>query len=241
MTPGARKPPLAGLDLRVCLFLMVLTSVMTLLLRTETALLCMLVLLIIWLGLFGLKRQLISHLIWYFILWGGLYLLSDIPTLGSTALPLVTVYVRRLMLPVMAARPLLAASNGRLVASLNRMKLPKAATLSLAVLFRFMPTISEEYRHIRDAQKFRGIGVSLWSSLCHPFRLLEYTLIPMLIRTSKTADELSASAAVRGMRLKGEVSSYHLIRMKTSDWAAIIIGTLILFGVAYIERIVGGA
>lgn len=191
-----------------------------------------------WLVLFGYIKQMLSYAAWYFAMWGALYLLKDIRFLG--VLPLMTVYVRRMLLPVMAARPLLAASSGQLMASLNRMKLPKAATLSLAVLFRFMPTISEEYTHIRNAQKFRGIGVSVLSVIFHPFSTLEYTLIPMLIRTSKTADELSASAAVRGMRLKGESSSYHLVQMRTLDWCVLLLGTFLLLGVAYIDRIAGG-
>lgn len=151
---------------------MVLTSIVSLLLYSEAALLTLFVVLSLWLQLLGFKKQIISHILWYFSLWGGLYLLRDIPILGATALPLVTVYVRRIMLPVMAALPVLTASIGQLVASLNRMRLPKAATLSLAILFRFLPTIAEEYSYIRDAQKFWGIRDSFLSiyaySLANP-------------------------------------------------------------------------
>lgn len=222
MTREVKAPPLHWLDLRICLAFMVLTSVVSLMLSTETALLTLFALECLWLLLFGLKRQVISYLVWYFALWGGLYVLRDIPVLGSTSLPLVIVYARRIMLPVMAARPLLASGSGRLVASMNRMGLPRAATLSLAILFRFMPTIAQEYAHIRDAQKFRGIGDSFWSVVRHPLRTMECTLIPMLIRTSKTADELSASAAVRGMKLEGESSSWHKVAIGAADWSVLI-------------------
>lgn len=232
-----QKAPLSWLDLRVCLGLMVCTSIVALTLQSEPALLVLFLILCVWLCLFGLPKQMLTYLIWYFALWGGLYFLRDTPFLGSTSLPLVTVYVRRLMLPVMAARPLLSASNGRLVASLNRLRLPKAASLSLSVLFRFLPTISEEYSHIRDAQKFRDIGVTFWSALCHPLQMAEYTMIPMLIRTSKTADELSASAAVRGMRLKGKVSSYHKVEMRWRDWLVAGIGVVLLAAVFILERL----
>lgn len=237
----SRKFPLAWLDLRVCLVLMVCISFVALMLQSEQALLLLFLMLCVWLCLFGLPKQMITYLIWYFVLWGGLYVLRDIPVLGSTSLPLVTVYVRRLMLPVMAARPLLAASNGRLIASLNRLHFPKAASLSLSVLLRFLPTISEEYRHIRSAQKFRGIGVTFWSALLHPLKTAEYTMIPMLIRTGKTADELSASAAVRGMRLKGKVSSYYEIKMHWGEWLVAGISIVLLATVFVLDRIgIGG-
>ena len=237
----SKKAPLSWLDLRICLVLMIFISIVALMLQSEQALLILFLLLCVWLCLFGLPKQMVTCLIWYFVLWGSLYVLRDIPVLGTTSLPLVTVYVRRLMLPVMAARPLQAASNGRLIASLNRLHFPKAASLSLSVLFRFLPTISEEYRHIKSSQKFRGIGVTFWSTLLHPLEIVEYTMIPMLIRTSKTADELSASAAVRGMRLKGKVSSYYKIKTCWGDWFILGVGIILVVTVFLFDRIgIGG-
>ena len=240
MQAEKQKAPFSKVDLRVCLGLMICTSIVALLLRSELALLALFLALCIWLCLFGLPKEMISHCIWYFVLWGGLYVFRDVPVLGSTALPLVTVYIRRLMLPIMAARPLMVASNSRLVASLNRLRFPRAASLSLSVLFRFLPTISEEYSHIRNAQKFRDIGVTFWSAFYHPLQMIEYTMIPMLIRTSKTADELSASAAVRGMRLKGEISSYHKIQMCVGDWATVGVAVVLLSAIFVCDRILIG-
>lgn len=231
---------LSRLDIRIRLLLMVLVSVISLLLHTEIALALAFVSLCIWMWLFGLKRQVLSHVIWYFALWGGLYLIRDIPILGSTSLPLVTVYIRRIMLPVMAARVVAAAPSGQLIATLDRMKIPKAVTLSLAILFRFLPTIREEYSHIRDGQKFRGIATSFMEGICHPFSTLEYTLIPLLIRTSKIADELSASASVRGVKLKGQSSSWHDIQLGRWDWCIGCVGSLILVGSLFIDQFVGG-
>ena len=141
-------------------------------------------------------------------------------------LPLLTVYIRRLMLPVMAAAPVINAPTGCLIAALNKMKIPRAATLSLTVMFRFMPTLSAEYRNIRESQKIRGIGASFFTVLRHPIQTAECILVPMLIRTSKTADELSASVQVRGMKLGGAYSSYRKSVIDVRDMVLMVSGTL---------------
>lgn len=230
------------LDLRVCMFFIILTSMIAVILESELALLDMFLLLGIWLLLLGFPKKLIRHCIWYFILWGSIYYIQKIPVLGTTALPLITVYIRRLMLPIMAATPLVGdgESNGRLIATMNHMKLPKAGVLSLAILLRFLPTIAEEYRQIRNAQKFRGIGISFWNVISHPWKMIEYTMIPMLIRTSKTADELSASVSVRGMRLEGNVNPYYPVSMKWYDWLAILIGTILTLIIFLYDRLLIG-
>ena len=126
----------------------------------------------------------------------------------------------------MAAAPVIQAPTGCLIAALNKMKIPRAATLSLTVMFRFMPTLSEEYRHIRESQKIRGIGASLTGVLRHPLKTAECILVPMLIRTSKTADELSASVQVRGMKLGGAYSSYRKADIDARDTVLMIFGTI---------------
>lgn len=220
------KYPLDFVDVRIRIILLVVVSITALSLKTEMAMLICLAFMWVWLSLFGCIQKAISYTAVYAVLWGILYVLKDAHFLGN--LPLLTVYVRRLLLPVMAAGPVMAAPTGRLIASLNRMKLPKAATLSLAVLFRFMPTLSQEYRSIRDAQKFRGIGSSFWETIKHPFLTIEYILIPMMIRTSKVADELSASAQVRGMKLEGECNSFYEVKLKPMDWCVLLVGMLLI-------------
>lgn len=220
------KYPFDFVDIRIRLILLVIVSVTALALKSELAMLVCLGYMWVWLSMFGCFRKAVSYTLAYIILWGILYVLKDVRYLGN--LPLLTVYIRRLLLPVMAAAPIMTAPTGRLIASLNRMKLPKAATLSLAVLFRFMPTLSQEYRSIRDAQKFRGIGSSFWETIKHPFLTIEYILIPMMIRTSKVADELSASAQVRGMKLEGECSSFYEVKLKPMDWCVLLVGMLLI-------------
>ena len=66
--------------------------------------------------------------------------------------------------------------------------------MPFAVVFRFFPTVLEEYRSIRDAMRLRGVG---WRS--GPVALVEYRLVPLVAGMVKIGDELSAASVTRGL------------------------------------------
>ncbi|MBR0486059.1 MAG: energy-coupling factor transporter transmembrane protein EcfT [Oscillospiraceae bacterium] len=211
--------PFDEVDVRTRLLVMILVSFAALMLKTEIALLLCLVFMWIWLIPFGCFRKLLQCTTAYGILFGLLFLMKNSEHLGN--LPLLTVYIRRLLLPVMAAAPVIHAPTGSLIAALNKLKIPRAATLSLTVMFRFMPTLAEEYLRIRESQKIREISI-----FRHPVKTAECILVPMLIRTSKVADELSASVQVRGMKLGGAYSSYRKSEFNARDRRLMMLGTI---------------
>ena len=67
--------------------------------------------------------------------------------------------------------------------------------IPMSVIFRFFPTISEEYQAIRDAMKMRGIRFGGKN----PFLMVEYRLVPLMVSVVKIGDELSAAALTRGL------------------------------------------
>ena len=60
-------------------------------------------------------------------------------------------------------------------------------------MFRFFPTIKEEYSAIRDAMRLRNVG-----SWRNPTEMLEYRMVPLLTGLLSIGNELSASALTRG-------------------------------------------
>ncbi|MBN9024374.1 MAG: energy-coupling factor transporter transmembrane protein EcfT [Rhizobiales bacterium] len=64
---------------------------------------------------------------------------------------------------------------------------PEKVGLSIALAIRFVPLISEEFRHIREAQAARGLAAN-------PLALI----VPLIIRTLKSADELADAIEARG-------------------------------------------
>lgn len=108
------------------------------------------------------------------------------------------------------------------IASMEKMKLPFDIIIPLAVTLRFMPTIRAELRNIKNTMKMRGIGLSFASIVRRPLTTTEYIMVPLLMRSIKIADELSASALTRGLGTHKSRTSYHDIRLNAEDiaWAA---------------------
>ncbi|CVK20152.1 Energy-coupling factor transporter transmembrane protein EcfT [Sporomusa sphaeroides DSM 2875] len=86
-----------------------------------------------------------------------------------------------------------------LIVALEQMKIPKSMILSLAVLFRFLPTVTEELGYIRDTMKMRNIDLSFKRVILQPVKTTEYIMIPLLLRSVKISDELATAALTRGI------------------------------------------
>lgn len=82
-----------------------------------------------------------------------------------------------------------------LIAAMERLHIPKQFTIPMAVMFRFFPTMMEEWSAIGDAMKMRGIR--LWGGKAGA--ILEYRLVPMLMCSVKIGEELSAASLTRGL------------------------------------------
>ena len=116
---------------------------------------------------------------------------------------------------------------GECTAAMDKMKIPMCISIPIAVLFRFFPTLKEEYSSISNAMKMRGIR---FGGKC-PDKMLEYRMIPFLMSGMRIGDELSAAALTRG--LGAPITRTSLEEQGFGIWDIIIlvpsIGILILF------------
>lgn len=90
----------------------------------------------------------------------------------------------------------IASTNvSEFISALEKMHVSDKIIIPLAVVFRFFPTIGEEYSSINDAMRMRGIrlGGGKMSNM------LEYRVIPLIISCVKIGEELSATALTRGL------------------------------------------
>ena len=222
-----------SIDLRVRMAAMLFIAAGVLVFKTEYAVYLCLLFVVAWTGLIIGFKKIVPQVSLFIVLEIALFLIRDLRTVGN--LPLLLVYLRRLVIAVIAAYPVAKAPVGKLIASLDKMKVPRAATISLAVLFRYLPTVGTEYKAIRRAQRYRGLGVSLKTVILHIPQLFEYTMVPLLIRTTKVADELTASAQVRGMKLEGKYNPFYEIKMHYYDYLALIIIVIAAAGIFYLD------
>ena len=128
---------------------------------------------------------------------------------------------------VRLGRLMKTTSVSEFMLSFERMHLPNKLIIPLSVMFRFIPTISEEWHSIRDAMRFRGIGISVRSVLTKPMMTLEYTMVPLLMSTATISDELAAASLSRGLDADTKRTCIEDIRLRTQDFLLILFSFVI--------------
>ncbi len=111
------------------------------------------------------------------------------------------------------------------MAAMAKWNVPKSFVIPLAIMFRYFPTVKEDWANIKNAMSLRGITLSPVSFIKNPELVIDALYLPLLVTASKTADELSASAITRGIENPGRRTSRLDIRIQMID-----IGILVLFG-----------
>ena len=137
--------------------------------------------------------------------------------------PLLLSMIYKLLLPAMPAYLLAKIPSGKLTASLRKMPIPTRIMLVLIVMLRFAPTVLHEFGEVREAMKIRGFLKSVGNVLRHPMDTLEYAIVPMVFRSLKIADELAASAIVRGIESPYKKESYYVSRIAALDYFLIVV------------------
>jgi len=130
---------------------------------------------------------------------------------------------------------LITSPPGSVSAFLSRIRAPAGVILGVLVIFRFFPTMKAEFRGLLESMHNRGL-MSVRQILLHPVAIIEYILMPMLMRCLQMADQLSVSAISRGIEAPGVRSSYYATGMRLRDYACI--ATYIAFVSAFL--IIGG-
>lgn len=89
-------------------------------------------------------------------------------------------------------------SVGDCIRSLEKMRMPWAVVLPLAICVRVLPTLQHEGRIILDAMRIRGLCSSR-RFLRHPLGVTELFLMTFLFRIMAIAEELAFSASTRAV------------------------------------------
>ncbi|KAB1660446.1 energy-coupling factor transporter transmembrane protein EcfT [Pseudoclavibacter sp. CFCC 13796] len=130
---------------------------------------------------------------------------------------------------------LISTGPSELNAGLAALRLPRMISVPLAVVLRFVPTVIDELRAIMDAMRLRGIASSPIALALHPMRTTQHVLLPLLASTSRIADELSASALIRGLGRPERPTS--IVRLRFGIVDVIMLLVLIVLCVASVLRL----
>ena len=177
------------------------------------------------------KRSLFYVVIYTFTTF---WLLEMIPKGIVFISPMLLGMVYKFIVPIMAAYLTFKIPSGKLIAVFQKCALPQNIILILLVIIRFIPTISGEFKTIREAMRVRGFTGSVKRVLFHPLQTMEYAVVPLIFRSIKVGDELAAASIVRGIENPTKKNSYYETKFTKAD--AIIIFISICLMVACILR-----
>lgn len=131
----------------------------------------------------------------------------------------------------MAAYFVATTTASELVAALGRLGVSRSVTIPVSVIFRFVPTMGEEFASINDAMRMRGIRIGSSKFWRNPAALLEYRFVPLVISLAKIGNELSAAALTRALERPGVHTSIARIGIRPVDIVAISAAAALLVGV----------
>lgn len=112
---------------------------------------------------------------------------------------------------------------GEFLSAMNRSHISKKIVIPVAVMLRYVPTIREDWRFIKDAMRMRDVSPSLKSFLTHPGMTIECIYVPLMMAASKTADELTVASITRGIENPKPRTSYVEIGFGIADVIAVVI------------------
>ena len=105
------------------------------------------------------------------------------------------------------------------LSAMNRIHAPKKLVIPLAVMLRYIPTIQEDWRYIKDAMRMqRCFPNALPGFLTHPGMTVECIYVPLMMTASKAADELSIASVTRGIENPNPRTCLVQIKCGAADW-----------------------
>lgn len=137
----------------------------------------------------------------YFFLYAGMYLAFLVFSTKTTGilnfLLLATAgIITRFMPSIMMGFFVVSTTTvSEFTAAMLRMHVSEKLIIPASVMFRFFPTVADEFMSINAAMKMRGIVLGGKN----PGKFVEYRLVPLLTCSVKIGEELSAAALTRGL------------------------------------------
>ncbi len=137
-------------------------------------------------------------------------------------------YVLYKLLPgfLMGYYSLVSTPMSDLIQSLNLMHLPDSVKIPTSVIFRFFYSIAEDYSNINDAMKMHGL--TLRHFFKEPIRILEYKMVPLLMCSVRSADDVAISAITRGLKIDQARSSISTTHLKLIDYLFMVLAVFLI-------------
>ncbi len=131
-------------------------------------------------------------LVYFFNGW----IAGSVSGVPRTIIAIFAMFILRIMPSlVMGAYIMGTTTVSEFIASMEKMHVPQQISIPFAVMFRFFPTVMEEFKSINAAMGMRDIRFGGKNA----GKIVEYRLIPLIVCSVNIGNELSAAALTRGL------------------------------------------
>lgn len=146
-----------------------------------------------------------------------------LPTVTGAALSILglccMIFVRLMPGLIMGAYMLSSTTVSEFIAAMHRMHVPQQITIPISVMFRFFPTVLEEFAAINTAMKMRDIRIGGKNA----GKFIEYRLVPLMVCSVNIGNELSAAALTRGLGVRVKRTNICKIGFHVQDITALLL------------------
>ena len=165
-----------------------------------------------------------------------LFLLPVLPGFLAMTLSVPVVSFRKMFPCVMAVILLIKTTKvNEAIATMTKMGMPKAVTITFAVTLRYIPVLGEEWHHIRDAVKIRQLSIRHLGFIQGITKKAECYVVPILLSATKTAENLSAAAITRGIENPSPATCRHYQPMKCQDYLLLTLSAALIVCCIYVK------
>ncbi|MEI6892231.1 MAG: energy-coupling factor transporter transmembrane component T [Pontiella sp.] len=116
------------------------------------------------------------------------------------------------------------------VNAMKMLHLPRIIFLPLMVFCRFVPEFILNVRQLREAVLLRGFSISFGSIFIHPVQTLRLTLVPLVIRTLRMADNLAVAAEMKRVGYVKRPTVVTPLKFGKADWMVMAVAVLLGIG-----------
>lgn len=168
-----------------------------------------------WYGVKTFAKQFFLYAVMYGIIWG--LTAGNVPILSMILPPFFMMMLR--VYPVYLLFKLLVdkAPMNELLYSLDQSHVPRQLSIPLMIVYRYVPTIIQEIHCINECLTMRGGNLS-FSNCRHLLRTLENYIIPLLFRSEKISEELSAASLCKGLSTEKKRTCCTDVRLTKEDY-----------------------
>lgn len=185
--------------------------------------------LLYWYGLIVFVKRSITYTVMYGIAYA---LMTVYVPILSLIIPLFLLMVIRIYPAYLLLKLLIdKAPMDELLYALDKTHVPKFLSIPLAVVYRYVPTILQEIHYINESLKMRDMNLS-FSNMRHFAKTLENYMVPLLFRSEKISEELSAASLCKGLSIERKRTCCTDVRFTKVDYLYLL-GMVVVVGVLF--------